>query len=245
MKKLATLIVDDESSARENLISKITKVSDQFEIIGESQNIDEAEKAILRLKPDIVFLDIQMPKGSGFDLLDRFIKHDFQVVFVTAYDDYALKAFEYFAVGYLLKPIDTEQLKLTLDNVINKYQNNLANNHIESLLDFMKNNNSSVVAIPSETGLEFVDFNDIIYLEADDGYSFIYFNSGNKVISSKSLQHFTDLLPEQFFYKLHRKYIVNMTYLKSYHKVGFVVLKNEVELPVAKSKRSEFTKLFK
>lgn len=245
MKQLKTLIVDDEKSARENIISKIRKLSDQFDIAGEADNIIEAEKLINELNPDVVFLDIQMPKGDGFDLLDKFEKHEFEIVFVTAYDDFALKAFEYFAIGYVLKPIDINSLKSTLDAIIKRISNNVGNNQVESLIDFMKNNNNQVIAIPSETGLEFVDSKEIVYLEADDGYSHIYFNERNKILSSKSLQYFIDLLPEQYFYRLHRKYYVNMMYLKSYHKVGFVTLKNDLELPVAKSKRSEFVKIFK
>ena len=245
MTKLTAIIIDDEKSSRQILSTKIRQITDEIDIISEASNIKEGEKIIQENNPDIVFLDINMPKGSGFDLLDKFQDVTFEVIFVTAYNDFALKAFEYFAIGYILKPIDNEILKLTLEKIISRIKTRSSENQIDFLKKFISNSNTQVLAIPVESGFEFVNMDEIIRIESDEGYSCIHFENQTKILSSKPLNYYNSMLPVNYFYQIHRSHIINIRFLKNYHKIGFITLKNGEEIPVSKAKRSEFTKQFK
>ena len=245
MGKIDILIIDDEKSARENLRSKISQFSEDFNVKGEAQNIVEAKALILESKPDAIFLDISMPNGTGFDLLNDLEKIDFDVVFVTAYNRYAVQAFKYFAIGYVLKPIELSELHSVLQHLIEKHGNG-DNQNVEKLVQYMKTDqNVPILAIPVEYGFEFVETEQIIYLEASNGYAKIYMKDESFILSSKSLSYYTGLLDKQLFSQIHRSFIINLSCLKKYHNIGFVTLENGVEIQVAKSKRSQFKNMFR
>lgn len=243
---MKVIIIDDESQARENLIFKINKLNVKIDILGEARDIDEAEAMIHKLNPDLILLDISMPQGSGFELLDRFNQLTFETIFVTAYDQYALKAFQYFAVGYLLKPIDIDKLEDVLLKAEERHNKNESKENILQLSKYLLNNNrASIVAIPIESGLEFIEMDDIIKLEATDGYSSITLKSGKCMLSSKPLSYFLALLDPSLFFQVHRAFIINLNCIKKYHKVGFIIMNDESEIPLAKTKKAEFLNLFR
>lgn len=243
---MRAIVIDDEQSARENLIFKLNKLDLDINVIAEAEDIEEAEKLIKEIKPDLIFLDISMPKGSGFDLLDRFAEITFEIIFVTAYNKYALKAFQYFAIGYLLKPIEIDVLRDTVLNTKKRIENNQNKENIVQLSKYLKESNrNSIIAIPVESGLEFIDMDEIMKLNASEGYTIIYLKSGTKIVSSKPLTYYTNLLDPSCFFQVHRAYVINLGCIKKYHKVGFVQLADGSEIPVAKTKKSEFLNLFK
>ncbi len=245
MDKLNVLIIDDEQSARENLRAKILEYSDNFSIAGEAENISIAKDLLLELDVDAVFLDISMPNGTGFDLLNSLDAIDFDVIFVTAYNRFAIQAFKYFAIGYILKPIDITELHAVLSHLIDK-KKVVRSQDLSKFLQFISNEkNVPLLAIPVEYGFEFIETSNILYLEADEGYAKIFVKDGKVLLSSKSLGYFSKLLDESLFKQIHRSYIINLSYLRKYHKVGFVTMDNGAEIPVSKLKRAEFRGLFK
>ncbi len=243
---IRAIVIDDEQSARENLIFKLNKLDLDIQILAEAENIAEAEKWIKSLDPDLIFLDISMPNGSGFDLLDRIPDINFEIIFVTAYNKYAVKAFQYFAIGYLLKPLEMEVLRETLNNSIQRIEKKHSKENILQLSQYLKaSTRNTMMAIPVESGLEFVDSEDILKLNASEGYTLIFMKDGTKIMSSKPLNYYTNLLDPTAFFQVHRSYVINLSCIKKYHKVGFVQLMDGSEIPVAKTKKTEFLNLFK
>jgi two-component system LytT family response regulator len=246
MSEIKIIIIDDERLARENLRSKILQYSNQFKIIGEAENIEVAKVLIDDEKPDAIFLDISMPHGSGFDLLNQYDKIDFDVIFVTAYNRFAIQAFKYFAIGYILKPIELSELNAILSHLAQKNNLPKESENLTELIKYIKNDqNIPVLAVPVESGFEFIGSDKIMHLEASDGYTTIYMKDGHSILSSKSLSYYVTLLDSQLFIQIHRSFIINLNFLKRYHKIGFVTMKNGDEIPVSKTKRSQFKNLFR
>ena len=213
--KIQALIVDDEPLARKDLISILSEFN-QIQIIGEADSINTAKEQIAIHTPDLIFLDIQMPGESGFDLLE-FIAPKTEIIFVTAFDEYAFRAFEVNALDYLLKPVDGERIKQAIDRIYKSSQNQQKSNEKLNFDDclFLKLNNS----------YDFLRINTILTISAADDYSEIYTNDGNKTLVFKKMQEWDDRLPEQHFCRIHRSTIVNISkivkiepwYNQSYH----------------------------
>jgi len=239
------IIIDDETHARENLKRRLLKIDPAISIQAMAASANEGYISIMNNEPDIVFLDIEMPGGDGFSLLSRLGKFNFDVVFVTAYSEYALKAFELMAIGYITKPIDNELLA----KVYNKSKNNqsgaleseLLNELANKLQDLSQDNR---VSIPTEKGLDLVVADHIMMFKASDGYTSIIMNDGRQMLSSKRLKHFEQNL-ESNFVRMHRSLIINTNYIKKYHKVGFVILNDGQELPVGRKYKKELEKMFR
>ena len=240
------LIVDDESPARENLRRKLAKLPFDFCLIQEADNIIEAQKQIKDFEPELVFLDIHMPGGSGFDLLDQFEVIDFEIIFVTAYDEYALEAFDKLAIGYLLKPIDEDKLTNILNKLMLKGSHKDTSNQIQLLKRFLdRNNDSKRLGIPVENGIEVISTSDLMYLESIEGYTIIWLLDGSKILSSKRLIYFEPMLPKDTFIRIHRAFIVNINFVSKYLKSGEVVLRNEKFLTVSKRMKKEVAELLR
>ncbi len=246
MKKIRAFIVDDEEAARENLRYKVEKHIGHIDIIGEAEGADEAIYGIKELKPDLVFLDIAMPNKSGFDLLEEIGEIDFEIIFVTAFDEYAIRAFEYCALGYLLKPIDNELLINAVEYVFEKMMTrNIASPYINFLNHMQNIGAPAKLGIPTENGIDFIHPNDIVIVEASEGYSEFKLKEGHRKVSSRSLSYFYKLLPSERFFQVHRSYVVNINYIISYRKSGHVTMENGEEIPVARNRRAEFVNRFK
>ena len=216
---MRAVVVDDETRARENLIMLLSAIESKIEVVAQASNIKEAKKHIDNLQPDIVFLDIQMPNGNGFDLLKKIKFNNFQLVFVTAYDDYAIKAFEVSAVDYLLKPIDIERLEQTLE----KLSDNIGQeNKLKTLENNLKENKFNQMSIPSINGYDIISIDDLIYLKAEEAYTALFVNKNNEIkkyLYAKHLNYFENLFEnEKHFFRSHRSWMVNLNYLKFYNK---------------------------
>ena len=242
---LKTIIVEDEQTSREILKNYLTKYCPTVEVLGEAQNIDEAMLLIRNNDLDLVFLDVEMPYGSGFDLLDKFDKTDFEVVFVTAYNQYAIEALNSHASYYLLKPISIDELIKSVDYVT---QIKVKENELQHAVLIPKiSATDNKITIPTQDGFEVLEIKDIMYCKADDNYTEIFLENNQKKLVSKTLKYFEDLLKDTGFARIHKSFLVNVSYIASYKKGkgGTISLTNGKELSVSASKKAEFLSYFK
>lgn len=254
---LRAIIVDDEELARKNLMIMLENYCPEINVVGEAGDIDEAEEIIKSEKPDVVFLDIRMPSGSeGFDLLERLEDRNFLVVFVTAFKDYAIRAFQTNAVHYILKPIDDEDLRTAVDKLIAtketfaKHPENYDNyfNALQNLADrLVHNKTNNRIAISHTKGVKIVEDDDISHLEASGNCTMIYFKDETRYLDTRTLKIYEEILNSAKFYRIHKSYIINLDMIKEYvSEDGYtVILKNGIQLPVARNRVSAFLKTIK
>lgn len=235
---LKALIVDDESKLREVLRIKLSRHCPLVEILGEAGDIDAAEKLITSLQPNLVFLDISMPGGSGFELLDRFETIPFQIIFVTGYSEYAIQALKLSAVDYLLKPIVTD----SLIESVHRANQRLAQNHAmrNKILQENSTADTKKVAIPVQSGYDFVETSNIIRLEGWDKYTRIHVTDGQQIVSSYNIGVYREMLEPFNFIDIHKSHIVNQAHVKAYDKAGEVILSDGSRAPVSRRKREDF-----
>jgi len=255
--KLRALVVDDEEIARKNLIMLLDEFCPEIEVIGEASRKDQAKAIIESSKPDVVFLDIRMPSGAeGFELLDEIEEKDFLVVFVTAFKDYAIRAFNASAVYYLLKPIDIEELQLSVSRLVETkkiYSENPENfdtyySSLKNLSDsLLRNKPNNRIAISHTKGLKIVEDDTILHLEASGNCTTIYFKDGTRYLDTRTLKTYESLLDPVKFSRVHKSHIINLTALTEYlNEDGhFAVLKGGLRIPVARNRVTEFVKMLK
>ena len=240
---IRAVIIDDESKGRQALKQKLIDYCPEVSVVGEATNGEEGTKLIEELKPQLVFLDIEMPKINGFEMLNRLKEKKFNLIFTTAYDHYAIKAIKYSAFDYLLKPIDIEELKMGITKVINAKMQSLKN-QVELLHHNLNHDGLKLnkLAIPTLEGLCFYDTSTLIYLEASSNYTNLYFTDGKKVLASKTLKDFEELLPEDTFYRPHHSFIINIKYITKYMKGngGQIEMSNGSLIDVSRRKKDEF-----
>ena len=239
---IRAIIVDDEEGARESLSILLEKYVDGVKIVAKADSIAMGMEKIRKYTPDLVFLDIEMPFGSGFELLERMKPIDFDIIFVTAYDHYALKAIKFSALDYLLKPVDIDELKKALqkhkrkspDQTAESYQNLVDNERMEG--------DNKKLAIPDSNGIIFVPIKNIIRCESDGNYTKIFMASGKKVLASKTLGEYESMLEGDGFFRIHRSHLINLSHLKQYKKGdhSYVVLSDGTEADVSRRKKSAF-----
>ncbi len=242
---LTTVIIDDEYKGRLALSQKLMDYCPQVKLVGEAENGEEGIAEIEKHNPDLVFLDIEMPRLNGFEMLNKIKNKNFHLIFTTAYDHYAIKAIKYSAFDYLLKPIDIEELKIAVE----KLQESSADN-IQQQVDLLQSNinnpkwNLNKFAIPTLEGLCFYNIADLIFLEANSNYTNLYFSDNKKVIASKTLKDFEEMLPEDTFFRPHHSYIINLNFINKYIKGdgGQIELTNGAVIDVSRRKKEEFLK---
>jgi two-component system LytT family response regulator len=243
---LTAIIIDDEASSRNALRQKLVNYCTGVTIVADCENGEEGIKNIEEKKPDIVFLDVEMPRMNGFTMLQQLHNRDFELIFITAYDHYAIKAIKFSALDYLVKPVEIEDLKAAVEKAVHKRKHSPGNERVELLLQNLMNEKKEQqrVAIPSMEGLQFISMSDIIYLEAQSNYTIIYLADSYKLTVSKTLKDFEELLPSPLFIRIHHSYLINKNHVTRYIKGegGQVVMKNGVTLDVARRKKDEFMK---
>ena len=249
MKSISAIIVDDERDSRETLRNYVTKYCPQVELLGESANIIEARAAILKLKPQLVFLDIEMPHGNAFDLLEQWGEIDFEIIFVTAFSQYAIQAFNLSAAHYLLKPVDIEDLESAVATVekslTQKDKLNYANILLENITAIHSQNRKLV--LPLMEGFEVVKMSEILYCKAEDNFTRFYFKDGRKTLICRNLKFYETALDAFGFFRVHRSHIINLEYVKRYNKGkgGTVVLDDGKEIMVSNTKKGELLRRIK
>ncbi|RTL58493.1 MAG: response regulator transcription factor [Sphingobacteriales bacterium] len=250
MKPVSTFIVDDEPGNIVTLSELIKHYCPQLIITGTAENPAEALDRIKTVNPQLVFLDIEMPYGNAFDLLDKLSPVNFQVVFVTAFNDYAIKAFKYAAVDYLLKPVNITELKTAVQKVISQIEKDSVNTKINHFLESMKisvPSGTNKIALPTGDGSYFEDINNIMYLEASGNYTHIFCKGKGKIVVTKKIKEYEDSLPENIFFRVHNSSIININYVKKYFngRGGYVVMEDGMNIQIAARKKAEFLSLFK
>ncbi len=246
MSNIKAIIVDDELNARENLSYLINSFCPNITIIAEASNVDNAIKFIENYQPDLVFLDIEMPNKSGFDLLNYFDKINFSVVFVTAYDKYAIKAFDVSAIDYLLKPIDVDRLKEAVIKVQQNQEQKNFDKRIKALKENTKTTTLRHISIPYKSDYAIVPINDIMVIEANRMYSkFHLIDKTKKYLYAKKLSFFEQLFENNSnFFRIHRSWIINTDTIISYSKKeASVLLSNNMQIPISKSYKLSLEKL--
>ena len=241
---LTAIIIDDESSSRNALRQKLINHCADIIVIAECENGEEGIKNIEEKNPDIIFLDVEMPRMNGFTMLQQLHNRNFELIFITAYDHYAIKAIKFSALDYLVKPFEVADLKSAVEKVVQRRNQAHRNDRLELLLQnfMLEKKEQQRIAIPSMEGLQFVNMNDIIYLEAQSNYTIIFLNDSYKITVSKTLNDFEELLPPAVFIRIHHSHIINKNAVEKYIKGegGQVMMKNGIMLDVARRKKDEF-----
>jgi two-component system LytT family response regulator len=245
---LRVIIVDDESRSRKLLNKLITSFHPSITIIGEAANADTAQNMILDKQPDLVFLDIELAEETGFDLLDRIGEKSPQVIMITAHSHYATKAFRYNVVDYLLKPIDIDQLNAAIKKTEDKLKPNDSQHDVGQILNYIQNTQDEKInriAIPSAEGYSLYNIDDIIYCQAFNNYTHIYFVNSKTIISSYTLKHYEDLLSNKNFFRVHKSYLVNLRHIIQYRREGTLLMTNNSEIDISRFVRGTFSRLLK
>tara|TARA_X000000368_G_C22861094_1_gene636537 strand:+ start:91 stop:846 length:756 start_codon:yes stop_codon:yes gene_type:complete len=242
---LKALIVDDEFNARNNLKILIDEFCPELQIIGLVESAAEARIIIEKEKPDVVFLDIAMPKEDGFSLLKSYENRDFSVVFTTAYNEYALKAFKENAIDYLEKPISIEDLQKAVQKVMKVHGNSNQRTPAElsELVNEAMEGKNDRISIPTRDGYIIIRNTDIIHLEASDNYTMIYLIDGSRHLSSKNIKVYEENLNQEVFFRTHKSHIINVEHhLKEFSRSegNMAVLTNGINVPIARRKMSNF-----
>lgn len=241
------IIIDDEKNARETLAKIIERYfSTKIKILFSADSVKEGVFAINKHNPDLVFLDIEMPEENGFKLFDYFDIYNFEVIFTTAYKQYAIDAIKFAALDYLLKPINFIDLRDVLTRLEKKQSKTSNNAQIEAFLSNMNNDpgNFNKIALPTLDGYQLEKVNNIVYCQAEESYCKIFTNRNEVILVARTLKNIEELLPEEVFFRIHKSHLVNMNYIKSYSKTdGYKIkLENGVELDVATRRNDEFLK---
>ncbi|MBP8033653.1 MAG: response regulator transcription factor [Bacteroidia bacterium] len=241
------IIIDDEERARNTLSSLLLNYCPEITVLATCANVPDGVLAINKHKPDVVFLDIEMPDYNGFELLGFFREIDFDIIFVTAYSEYAIKAFEISAVDYILKPIDIDQLKNSVEKLKQKKLHSQMQEQIELLKESYKGDDIRKIALSMSNGLTFVEIADIVLLEADGAYTTFYLKDGQKILVSKKLKFYEDILSNRsFFFRTHRSYFVNVNYIKKYSRSeNAILMDNEFSITISRDRKQEFESLLK
>ena len=245
-KTYSCVILDDEGSSRKIIASFVSKYCPQLEITGEAADILEGKKLIDQLDPSIVFLDIEMPHGSAFDLLDRYDKIPFRIIFITAYSQYAIQAFNLSSAKYLLKPVDIDELIKAVQSTCEEIDKDDHAQLTQVLMDNLKERQFNKVIIPTIEGFEVVKTNQIIFIEANDNFSILHLVGGEKHMACRKLKFYEENLKHIGFVRIHRSTIINLDMVKSYQKGrgGIVTMENGRALDVSQTRKQEFLKQF-
>jgi two-component system LytT family response regulator len=243
-RKLRTIIVDDEQDAVNFINSIIEEYCPSLEVIGKAFNVTEGVSCIEQNKPDLVFLDVEMPNGTGFDLLSNFPEHGFEVVFITAFNHYAIKAIKFSAVDYILKPININEFIEAVNRVTKKIteKNFQGGESLKILMENLRSSHPSRLAIPTADGMEYLNPKDIIRIEADRSYSWFYITGNRKILVSRHLKEFQDLLSDRYFFRSHNSHLINLKYVRKYvrREGGFIEMFDGSQIPVSRNRKDLF-----
>lgn len=241
---ITVIIVDDELSALKSMQWEIANFCDDVTILGSFSNALEARKFLNENAVDCVFLDIEMPEMDGFQFLDSFKNRNFSVVITTAYDQYAIKAIKEKALDYLLKPIDSDDLKSCITKIRQHKEEHSIHERLERTLESMVQKSQHQVkkiSVSCDGKIIFLNPDDIVYCESDGNYCTIFLENKEKIFITHKLKFMEEKLQDLYFFRIHNSYLINLNKVKEFHKSeDFVVLSNNVKLPVSRSKKSTF-----
>ncbi len=247
MEKIKAILIDDELNSLQNLRQKIDEFCPDVQVIAMAQKPEEAMLLIKHHKPDVIFLDIEMPKMSGFRMLDELGECDFEIIFTTAYNHYAIDAIRISAFDYLMKPIAIDELQVAADRLSKLRSASQTKEKIDILKSSMseKKSQEDKIAIPTSEGLEFIPIKNILHIESSSNYCKIFFTESKSLLVTKLLKDFEDMLQPYHFYRIHNSHLINLNYIQKYVKAngGQVMMKDGTLLDVARRKKEEFLKM--
>ena len=242
--KISAVIVDDEAIARDVLRNYLQKYCPQVQILGEAENIKEAVPLIEENLPQLVFLDVEMPFGNAFDVLEATQHISYETIFITAFSQYSLQALNKSASYYILKPIDIQELIIAVNKVIENIEKKDELNRNRILLENLKTKpEKQQLILPTVQGFDVVKVEDIVRLQADGNFTQVYLKDNSKKMVCRFLKHFDEILEEPFI-RVHRSHIINTQFVKSFHKSGTATLMDNTEIEVSNGYKDGFMKLF-
>ena len=244
---IRAVIIDDEVNNIDNMIRLLQKYDQQVTIVGTAGNADDAISIIAKTNPDLLLLDIQMPEKNGFDLLKALPHYKFEVIFVTAFDQYGIQAVKFAAIDYLLKPINPEELKLAIDKVALKLSRKVDNSQLENLMELIRDKDAKKdhkLALASTKEIRFVTTGEIIRCESSNAYTQFFLTDGKSILVSRPIFEYEELLTGYGFIRCHQSHLVNINCIKSMIKEdsGYLVLTDDTRLPISRSKKESVLK---
>ncbi|MCD4696366.1 MAG: LytTR family DNA-binding domain-containing protein [Bacteroidales bacterium] len=241
------IIIDDEARTRKSIADLLKFSPQNVTLVAEAENVATGITAITTHKPDLVLLDINMPDGTGFDLLKKLNDINFKIIFITAYEEYAVQAFEFSAIDYILKPVDPQKLFDAINKAHHRVEQENISLKLNALFANLENSASEnkKLVLKTAENIYIVNTNDIVRCESDAGYTQFYLLGGKKILVSKNLKEYEDMLDGYGFYRIHQSHLINLKYIDHYSKIegGDVVMKDNSYLPVARRKKDSFLKL--
>ena len=242
---ISTLIIDDQEINRLHLKQMVKEHFPYIKIVGEADGVENGITAIIKHKPDIVLLDIKMTDGDAFDLLERINSISFKIIFVTAYEEYALKAIKFSAMDYLLKPVSVDDLKAAFLKAENQLLTDLKV-QLSNLQSNLQATKDKTLVLRTSEKIFLININDIVRCEAGGSYTYFFINKQKKHIVSQPMKEFEELLTDSGFIRVHKSHLINISYIESFDKSdgGFVILKDETEIPVSRRKKNELLEVF-
>lgn len=244
---LKAMIIDDEPDSLRLLSLELEKYCPEVRVVATCADSESGLQTLLALKPDLLFLDIEMPRMNGFQLLEQAGGLSFGLIFTTAYDQYAVKAFKYSAVDYLMKPIESEELKAAVEKA--RGQQALNHQHLEVLQQQLSHSHATQpekIALPNRHGYTFVDFKKILYCESDGNYTKVFLDTGEIFLVTKNLGEIEDLLSDLGFFRAHKQYLVQINRIKEFFKDEgtYLTMENNASIPVARNRVEDFKRYF-
>jgi len=243
---LSCVIIDDESDSINFISSILDEYCTNIEIVGKAQSVKEGIQIIRKTNPKLVLLDVEMPDGTGFNLLEKITDRNFQVIFITAYNHYAIKAIKFSALDYVLKPINIKELLYAINKAIElPEQNQTIDHYYQTLIENLKSPKPSKIGLTLSDGIEFIETDSIIRIKAEGSYSNLYLTEARSILISKNLGEFQELLVESSFFRPHHSHLINLKWVKKYVKSdgGYIIMKNNEHVPLSKSKKEGFIQL--
>ncbi|RZK81258.1 MAG: response regulator transcription factor [Pedobacter sp.] len=238
---MRTLIIEDEPAVLKEL-EWLVKQEQQFILLGTATNVKDALVLIKATKPEIILMDIQLTDGTAFDILDQLTEVSFKIIFITAYNHFAIKAIKYGAIDYLLKPLDETELRNVLYRI--KQDKEAGSINLDEQLAIVKHNTGdkdanleSRIVLHTQEFMQVIQLKDIVYCQSEGGYTTFFLSEGRKLMVSKPLKFYDELLPEKWFLRPHQSYLVNILYVDKFLKVGEILMKDKTEIPVASRRR--------
>jgi len=241
---LKAVIVEDEKHSRQTLKSLVEEFCIDIEVIGLAGSVTEAVEVIKTNNPDVIFLDIELQTGTGFDVLNQVSHLNFEVIFTTAFEQYAIKAVKFSSLDYLLKPIDLEELQSAVQKAQSKKNQEVYKKQLETLMLNLKQQKPKLnkICLATSDGFEFIEVNDIIYCKAEGSYTSFILKNKNKLLVSKHLKEYENLLLEQDFMRVHNSFLINLKEVKKYVKAdgGYIIMNNNDTVSISRSKKDDF-----
>lgn len=239
---MQSIIVEDKAYIRKGLLNLLELIETDVRVVGECESVKEAVIVANACKPELIFLDINLTDGNAFEFLEQTKHLEFKVIFITAYEEFALKALKMGAVDYLLKPVDIEELKIALDKV--KQLSVTEQKQKISVAKKVWQNQDDKLILSLQDSFQVVDLNELMYCESDKGYTTFYCNDGKKHLVSKTLKEFEERLTNANFTRPHQSFMVNLKFIDKYDKSGVIHLKNGKKIPVSSRKKEQFVTAF-